>query len=112
MNAPINTKVLLDESGKPEYAVIPIDEYRRLVRQAEMGPTIPHEVVELTVESGFSPIRAWREHLGLTQNQVARRMGISQPTYARHERPEAKLRASTLKKVADAMGLVTEQLDV
>ncbi|OYQ11299.1 DNA-binding protein [Pseudomonas mandelii] len=30
-------------------------------------------------------LRAWREHLNLTQDEVAKRMGISQPAFARQE---------------------------
>jgi transcriptional regulator with XRE-family HTH domain len=34
------------------------------------------------IVDGATPIRAWREHLNLTQEEVAKRMGISQPAFA------------------------------
>lgn len=71
----------------------------------------PHEVVSLTFRKGYSMVRAWREHLGLTQQQVAQRMGVAQQTYARFEAPGAAHRPSTLKRIADAMGLSWEQLE-
>lgn len=70
---------------------------------------IPHEVVSKTVE-GATPSRAWREHLGLKQVEVAARMGISQPAYAYLERKE-RLRESSREKIAAALGITTDQLD-
>lgn len=36
-----------------------------------VSETIPHEVVAKTIKEGMTPIRAWREHLQLTQGDVA-----------------------------------------
>ena len=71
---------------------------------------LPHEVVVLRVEHAKPMLRAWREHLGLTQAEVARRMDISQPAYAKLEAPTARLRVSTLKRLATALGVQWEQL--
>lgn len=54
-------------------------------------------------------IRAWREHLGLTQREVARSMGISQAAYAKMEAPGSTPGAATMKKIAAAMGVEWEQ---
>ncbi|WP_415750229.1 helix-turn-helix domain-containing protein [Burkholderia pyrrocinia] len=51
------------------------------------------------------------EYLGLTQAEVATRLGISQSTYAQHESSE-KLRKSTRGKIAAALGITDAQLDV
>ncbi len=72
--------------------------------------TIPHEVVELVHLQGLPMIRAWREHLGLSQREVAGRMGVSQPAFARMEAPGVTPRTATLKKIAAALGLEWEQL--
>jgi len=58
---------------------------------------------------GFSPARAWREHRGLTQVQVARRMGISQPALAQME-AAAHPRRVTRVRLAKALGIAPEQL--
>jgi len=56
-------------------------------------------------------IRAWREHLGLTQVEVARRMGISQPAYAKIEGGKRGGNSiATCKRLAEAMGVEWEQL--
>ena len=100
------------------YAVIPYDEYTALLRRAaeledrrpDEQVTIPHEVVKRSTLGGVSPVRAWREYLGLTQAEVATRMGVSQSAFAQMEAPDGKPRMNTLKKVASALGVVTEQL--
>jgi predicted transcriptional regulator len=74
------------------------------------GVTIPHEVVELVHLQGLSMIRAWREHLGLSQREVAGRMGVSQPAFAKMEAPGVTPRLPTLKKIAAALGVEWEQL--
>ena len=45
---------------------------------------IPSEVVSLIFDNGFTPARAWREYLQLTQEECARKLGISQA--ASHEK--------------------------
>jgi len=47
-------------------------------------------------------IRAWREHLSLTQAQVAKRAGMAQAAVARIERGESKPRTATLAKLSAA----------
>ena len=54
--------------------------------------------------------RAWREYLGLTQSEMAARMGISQSAYSQHENAE-QLTQTMRTKVATALGIKAEQLD-
>lgn len=107
MNARTNIQVINGPDGKPAYVVIPYAEYIA-EHDAERG-LIPHEVVSATVD-GETPARAWREHLGLTQVEVAMRMGISQSAYAQQESSE-KLRKSSREKIATALGITSNQLD-
>ena len=71
---------------------------------------VPHEVMRLTVIDGLTLRRAWREYLGLTQAEVARRMGITQPALSQLESPAARPRRATLKRLAEALGVAVEQL--
>ena len=116
MNAPINAQILKNISGKPEFAVIPYAEYLRLTkptakRQSSKEPLIPHEVVEMIAIKDFSPAKAWRKHLGLTQGDVATALGVSQPAYAKQEAQE-KLSSQAIKQVAKALGINESQLDL
>lgn len=50
-----------------------------------MPLAIPNAVVNKVINKDMTPIRAWRKHLGLTQTEIARRLDISQSTYAQQE---------------------------
>lgn len=80
--------------------------------EAARASGIPQEVVEAHVLSDVPMIRAWREHIGITQAELAVRMGVSQAAVAKLERPDAKPRSATLKKIAEALGISPAQLDV
>ncbi len=109
MNASINIQILKDAKGKPAFAVIPYGEY--LTLSGRRAPPIPNAVVGKVINKDMTPVRAWREHLGLTQSEVARRLGISQSAYAQQEAKEPA-RKSTRDKIAKAMGIASEQLAI
>ncbi len=98
----------IEQNGKPTFAVIPYEEYLRLLPPEDA--TIPHEVVGLVVRSGMNLVKAWRTYLGLTQAQVAKKAGMSQAALSQMEKGEKNLRTKTLEKLAVAMGLDVEQL--
>jgi DNA-binding XRE family transcriptional regulator len=108
MNAPTNIQILKGADGSPAFAVIPYYEYISMAKQKE--PSIPNEVIGKVVKLEMTPIRAWREHLGLTQAEVAERLGISQPAYAAQEN-SSKLRKTTREKISKALGIEPQQLD-
>ena len=108
MSAPTNNvQIINGPDGKPAFVVIPYDEY---VSQHGGSDLIPHEVVSLIVD-GSTPIRAWREYLDLTQEELATRLGISQPAYAQQE-SVPRPRKSTREKIARAFGIRPDQLDI
>ncbi|QHB56102.1 helix-turn-helix domain-containing protein [Ralstonia solanacearum] len=109
MNAPTspNVQLIHGPDGAPAFVVIPYAEY--IASRIEDRSLIPHAVVERTVE-GATPVRAWREHLGLTQAEVAGRLGISQPAYAQQENSN-RLRKASREKIATALGILPAQLD-
>jgi DNA-binding XRE family transcriptional regulator len=113
LNTPTSHQILT-YNGRPAFAVIPYSEYLQLMEHTEIRPdeevTLPHEVVKMSTIGGMSLIRAWREHLALTQEEVARRMSISQPAYAKLEGGKTRPRIATCKRLAAAMGVEWEQL--
>ena len=101
------------QDDKPAFAVIPWDVYQELVKNYipdESDVWFPQEVVEANVVRGDSLLKAWREYLGLTQAEVAKRAGMSQPAYAKLEKPGANPRTATLRKLAKALGISLEHL--
>lgn len=106
-----NVQILRDASGHPAFAVVPFPQYEALVKgKSRDEPTIPNAVVNAVFDRGLSVVAAWREHLRLTQAEVAARMGITQAAFAQMESAK-RPRKATLAKIAAALGLVVEQLD-
>lgn len=101
-------------NGEPAFVVIPYDEFQRRFAGPPWipdGALVPHEVLEVHVHQDVSLPRAWREYLGLTQDQVARAMGITQSALSQIERKGARPRRKTLERLRLALGLQSvEQL--
>ena len=108
MNARTEFQIILGKDGKPAFVVVPFEEFEKM-KSVQNASTVPNKVVNLSFDKDLSPMAAWREHLGLTQVQVASRMNITQAAYAQMERVK-KPRKVTLLKVADALDLTVDQL--
>jgi DNA-binding XRE family transcriptional regulator len=82
---------------------------KKVIMQSD-DVTVPVEVAKAHLVDGVSLIRAWREHLGLTQEEVSVHMGVSRSGYSQMERPNQRPRRPTLQKIAAALGVMVEQL--
>ena len=109
---------ILETNGQPAFVVLPYAEYLELTRKRRprnpripADGTIPHEVVQMTFKNGWSLIRAWREYLGVTQNEMAAHLGIRQPSYSAMEAPEGRPKKATKQRIADALGILYDQVD-
>jgi DNA-binding XRE family transcriptional regulator len=108
MSALTNYQTIFGSDGKPAFVVVPYADFIKLPG-AFMPGTIPNTVVGKCVMEGVSMLQAWREHLMLTQAEMAERMGITQAGYAQIEAAK-RPRKTTLQKAADALGITLEQL--
>ena len=97
MNARIEFQTILGADGLPAFVVLPYAEFMR--RFDPDRDLVPNAVVNLAMDQGWSPARAWREHLGVAQAAVAQ-----------FEAAEAKLKPATRGKLAAALGVSPEQL--
>jgi DNA-binding XRE family transcriptional regulator len=112
---------VIKKDGKPEWAVIPYEEYERLVEEAEMlqdiraydeakkaieggEELVPSELVYAILD-GANPIRAWREYRGLTQVQLAQVAEISVPYLSQLESGKRKGSTAVLSAIAAALDL-------
>jgi DNA-binding XRE family transcriptional regulator len=113
MNARTDFQTLRAANGEPLFVVVPYQDFLALSAGgvAPVAPlrTIPHAVISAEVD-GSSAAKAWREHLRLTQAEIAERIGVSQAAYAQMESAK-RPRKATLIKIAAAMGLAVEQLE-
>jgi len=95
---------IIEQGGKPVFAVVPYDQFKAFIDN-EDDSTIPHEVARAVVVDDKSMLKAWREHLNLSQSELASKAGMTQPAIAQLENSSSDLRESTLKKIASAMGI-------
>ena len=85
---------IIEKNGRPEWAVLPYEEYRRLAelasetvdRQAydhalqslDAGEeTLPANLVKALLDGTGHPLKTWREYRGKSQQQLAEEAGIS-----------------------------------
>jgi DNA-binding XRE family transcriptional regulator len=110
MSALTENVQIIQENGRPAFAVIPYLDFVKLSKNLERPEKalIPHEVVKLNVLEGYSMVRAWRTHLKINQAELAKKAGMTQAALSQIEKSGAKPRAGTLKKLAEAMSLTPE----
>jgi len=104
---------IITQDGKPAFAVIPWEEYQKILASSEADESeiwFPQEVVEANAVRGESLIKSWREYFNLTQKELAQKAGMTQPSLARLENSDSTPRSSTLKQLAAAMEITMEQL--
>ncbi len=118
---------IIEKNGQPEWAVLPYEEYQRLVEETEMLQDIrDYDEVKLAITSGTeelipsevtyalldgeNSIRVWREYRGLTQQQVAAEAGISKPYLSQLESGQRKGTTDVLTAVAKALNVSLDDL--
>ncbi|MFX1677947.1 helix-turn-helix transcriptional regulator [Mitsuaria sp. CC2] len=79
-------------------------------RNEKKGEVIPNEVAQLVFNDKMTGAKAWRTHLGLTQQVVADRLGITQSAYAQLE-SSGRPRRSSRERIASALGIRPGQLN-
>jgi DNA-binding XRE family transcriptional regulator len=124
MNASVQ---VIERDGKPEWAVLPYDVYLQLAEEAEMlqdirdydsikaviergeEELIPSEITYAILD-GENPIKVWREYRGLTQNQLAKEVGISTPYLSQIEAQKRTGRTEVLQAIAKALKVTLDDI--
>jgi DNA-binding XRE family transcriptional regulator len=110
-----------------DMVIVPAAEYARLVEAAEMAEDVaaldefqrkraageeelvPAAVVDRLLD-GENPLRVWREHRGFSGEALAARAGITQAFLSQIETGKREGSISTMKSIADALGLTIDEL--
>jgi DNA-binding XRE family transcriptional regulator len=110
-----------------EFAILPMDGLQKLMDAAEMladvraydaakgrlargeDELIPLEITERRLV-GESTIKIWREHRGMTQENLAKASGVSRPMIAAIEAGHKRGGIATLKKLAGALKIDLDHL--
>ncbi len=125
MNAPVQ---IIEKDGKPEYAVVPYEEFRRLLQLAEDAEDIraadaaqrelqngedeavPADVVEQLLNGQQHPLRVWREYRGFTQEVLAQMSGVGKSYISQIEAGKKTGSAKVLRSIAKALEVEVEDL--
>lgn len=86
-----------------EYVVIPKAQYLRMLRTTIPAGTV--DAHEYARQSIARDLRAARKHAGLTQGELARRMGKSQTMVSQAESGSARVSERYVRAVLKACGL-------
>lgn len=124
MNANIQ---IIGKDGAEEYAVVPIQEWRRVcalaedaedlraadqaVRDLAVGDdeTVPIEIVRQLLE-GEHPLLVWRRYRGLTQRELAAAAGIGTSHVSQIEAGIKTGSVHCLRRLADALNVDIDDL--
>lgn len=108
---------IINKDGKPEYAVIPYNDYLVLVENAEMladirdydsarkalssgeEELIPSEVMDRLLD-GDNPVRVWREFRSLSAAELAHACGVTAAAISQIESGKRRPSVALLKKIA------------
>jgi len=116
--------VILEHDGKPAYVVVRYERWRDLLAQVEEmdevraydrakartdQETVPIALAD-AILAGQSPIRVWREHRGLTQEQLADAAGIRRAYVAQLETGRRRGSTAVLARIAGALRVEIEDL--
>lgn len=118
---------ILEHEGRPAFALMPIEEYRRLVEALEDAhdaaaieafyrrlvageeDTFPADVVDKLL-AGENPVRVLRAYRGMTLQQVADACGVTNSHVSQVEKGKRSMSTDLLKKMAVALRVDVELL--
>ena len=118
---------IIERDGKPEWAVLPYEEYLQLLDQSELledirdfdatnaaidrreEELIPAEVVYAILD-GENPIKVLREYRELTQQQLADTAGISKPYLSQIETGKRMGTTEILSAIAKALDVSLDEV--
>lgn len=118
---------IIEKDGRPEFAVISYADYQHFLELLEDEADaravaefhesysagrefmIPEEIVRREL-AGESAVKLWREHLGLTQQELANRAGISKPYLSQIESGKRQGTVDTLSAIALSLNVPLDVL--
>ncbi len=117
---------VIEKNGEPEWAVLPYEEYERLVEMAEMlqdvraydeakkamaaGEELVPSEVTYAILDGANPVRVWREHRGMSRKRLAEASGLSTSYLSQVESGKRKPSSQALAAIANELGLQPDDI--
>jgi len=116
---------IIEKDGEPEYAVVPIEAYRRMVAALEdaadsaaierawtedaAGETIPGEVVRAILD-GEPSLRVWRKYREFTLDALAERVGVSKGYLSQIENGQKPGTLGLFRQLASILNVAMDEL--
>ncbi len=118
---------IIEKNGKPEFAVISYIDYKHFLELLEDEADarvvakfhetytagreflLPDDIMRRELE-GESPVKLWREHRGMTQQELAKQAGISKPYLSQIETGKRRGTVETLGAIAHALDVPLDVL--
>lgn len=117
---------VIERDGVPEWAVVPYDEYERLVQAAEAlaelraydeakqrvadGEELIPSTVTFALLDGENPIRVWRTYRKFTLQELSDKAGISKPYLSQLESGKRIGSTDVLRRIAEQLGIAVDDL--
>ncbi len=119
---------IIEREGKPEYAVLPYNEYLNLLELAEgvqdaadareamrelasgEDEAIPSEIVDRLTAGEEHPLKIWREYRKLTQEALGNAAGIGKSYICQIEAGSKSGSAKVLKALAETLQVDIDDL--
>lgn len=74
------------------------------------APVLPAELLSASLDGTMHPLTAWRKAAGLTQAELGHKAGVRTSTVCNIENGKIDPRLSTVKALADALGVDLDDL--
>ncbi|NJD91375.1 MAG: helix-turn-helix transcriptional regulator [Geobacter sp.] len=118
---------LIEKDGRPEFAVIPYADYQHFLELLEDEADalvvaefheaysagrefmVPEVIVRREL-AGESPLKLWREQRAMTQEELAKKSGISKPYLSQLETGKRQGTVDTLSAIARSLGVPLDVL--
>ncbi|AWK87276.1 helix-turn-helix domain-containing protein [Azospirillum thermophilum] len=116
-------QIIRDQNGNPAFAVLPIEEYERLIEaadeaeairtcdayRADRPETFPADLADRLL-NGENPVKVFREYRGMTQKQLGEAASVNQSYVSQIEAGGRVGTIEVLKRLADALGVDLDDL--
>ncbi len=118
---------IIANNGVPEYAVVPIADYRALIEKAELlddvaafdkaeaalaageDELVPSDIAA-SLLANVNAVKVWREYQGMSQVVLAEAAGLSQAYIAQIETGKREGRIAAYKAIASVLGVDLDDL--
>ena len=118
---------IIANNGVPEYAVVPIADYRALIEKAELlddvaafdkaeaalaageDELVPSDIAA-SLLANVNAVKVWREYRGMSQVVLAEAAGLSQAYIAQIETGKREGRIAAYKAIASVLGVDLDDL--